>query len=251
MALVPRPAVGDRQPERNADGTRRRGPAGHLHGGCARPGAQLTGHVERISPATGSEFSVLPADNATGNFVKIAQRIPVRIRIDPDQAAERAAAARDVGGRQHRYERTAVCTGQHPRRGAAMTPPKAHDMLVTRGIGAVVLAIATVAGACRLRGRPPAGAGLDGRRSNGLADTPVGIPAQQPAGYGRLVEDLRRPGARSDDSAGAAEQQQPAHRAQPGRGIPGARSRSTPAGRPRWTSAPGRRVPGRVTTPAR
>ncbi|PUA19854.1 HlyD family secretion protein [Glaciimonas sp. PCH181] len=48
--------------------------------------AQLRGHVERISPATGSEFSVLPADNATGNYVKIAQRIPVRISIDPDQA---------------------------------------------------------------------------------------------------------------------------------------------------------------------
>jgi multidrug resistance efflux pump len=47
--------------------------------------ATLTGQVERISPATGSEFSVLPADNATGNYVKIAQRIPVRIRIDPGQ----------------------------------------------------------------------------------------------------------------------------------------------------------------------
>jgi multidrug resistance efflux pump len=47
--------------------------------------ARLSGHVEEISPAAGSEFSVLPADNATGNFVKIAQRIPVRIRIDPDQ----------------------------------------------------------------------------------------------------------------------------------------------------------------------
>jgi multidrug resistance efflux pump len=48
-------------------------------------GALLTGVVERISPATGSEFAVLPADNATGNFVKIAQRIPVRIRIDAGQ----------------------------------------------------------------------------------------------------------------------------------------------------------------------
>jgi multidrug resistance efflux pump len=47
--------------------------------------ARLSGHVEEISPATGSEFAVLPADNATGNFVKIAQRIPVRIRVDPDQ----------------------------------------------------------------------------------------------------------------------------------------------------------------------
>nr|WP_315395172.1 HlyD family secretion protein [uncultured Duganella sp.] len=52
----------------------------------ALDGAVLTGQVERISPATGSEFSVLPADNATGNFVKIAQRIPVRIRIDQGQA---------------------------------------------------------------------------------------------------------------------------------------------------------------------
>ncbi|WP_217907497.1 HlyD family secretion protein [Massilia sp. BJB1822] len=51
----------------------------------ALDGATLTGQVERISPATGSEFSVLPADNATGNYVKIAQRIPVRIRIDPGQ----------------------------------------------------------------------------------------------------------------------------------------------------------------------
>jgi hypothetical protein len=48
--------------------------------------------VERISPATGSEFSVLPADNATGNYVKIAQRIPVRIRIDPGQAKARRLA---------------------------------------------------------------------------------------------------------------------------------------------------------------
>ncbi|MEG1326554.1 MAG: HlyD family secretion protein, partial [Janthinobacterium sp.] len=55
----------------------------------ALDGAVLTGQVERISPATGSEFSVLPADNATGNYLKIAQRIPVRIRIDPGQANAR------------------------------------------------------------------------------------------------------------------------------------------------------------------
>ena len=47
--------------------------------------ARLRGHVEQISPATGSEFSVIVPDNATGNFVKIAQRIPVRISIDPNQ----------------------------------------------------------------------------------------------------------------------------------------------------------------------
>jgi multidrug resistance efflux pump len=58
----------------------------------ALDGATLTGQVERISPATGSEFSVLPADNATGNYVKIAQRIPVRIRIDAGQAKARRLA---------------------------------------------------------------------------------------------------------------------------------------------------------------
>ncbi len=41
--------------------------------------------MQQISPATGSEFALLQADNATGNFVKIAQRIPVRITVDPEQ----------------------------------------------------------------------------------------------------------------------------------------------------------------------
>lgn len=45
----------------------------------------MHGRVQRISPAAGSEFSLLPADNATGNFVKISQRIPVRIVVDDDQ----------------------------------------------------------------------------------------------------------------------------------------------------------------------
>jgi len=48
--------------------------------------AELRGEVERISPATGSEFSVIRPDNATGNFTKIVQRLPVRIRIEGTQA---------------------------------------------------------------------------------------------------------------------------------------------------------------------
>lgn len=48
-------------------------------------GGRLRGHVERISPATGSEFAVLKPDNATGNFTKVPQRISIRISIDPDQ----------------------------------------------------------------------------------------------------------------------------------------------------------------------
>jgi multidrug resistance efflux pump len=48
-------------------------------------GAALKGHVEQIAPATGSEFSVLRPDNASGNFTKVVQRLPVRIAIDPNQ----------------------------------------------------------------------------------------------------------------------------------------------------------------------
>ena len=48
-------------------------------------GARFTGHVENLAPAAGSEFAVLKPDNATGNFVKVAQRLAVRIRIDPGQ----------------------------------------------------------------------------------------------------------------------------------------------------------------------
>jgi len=49
------------------------------------PDAVWTGRVDTISPGTGAEFSLLPPDNASGNFTKIAQRIPVKIVLDPDQ----------------------------------------------------------------------------------------------------------------------------------------------------------------------
>lgn len=48
----------------------------------AYPGMKLKGHVESIGAGTGSEFSMLPAQNATGNWVKVIQRVPVRIAID-------------------------------------------------------------------------------------------------------------------------------------------------------------------------
>ena len=47
----------------------------------AVPGVTYNGRVERISDATGSAFSMIPTDNATGNFVKIEQRVPVRISL--------------------------------------------------------------------------------------------------------------------------------------------------------------------------
>lgn len=51
------------------------------------PDVAWEGVVQSISPATGAEFSVIPAQNATGNWVKIAQRVPVRISIKPNKNA--------------------------------------------------------------------------------------------------------------------------------------------------------------------
>ena len=51
----------------------------------AYPDQVWHGTVASVSPATGSEFSVLPAQNATGNWVKVVQRIPVRIAVDTDE----------------------------------------------------------------------------------------------------------------------------------------------------------------------
>jgi membrane fusion protein (multidrug efflux system) len=45
-------------------------------------GARLRGHVDSLSPASGLEFALLPPDNATGNFTKIVQRVPVKITLD-------------------------------------------------------------------------------------------------------------------------------------------------------------------------
>jgi membrane fusion protein (multidrug efflux system) len=49
------------------------------------PGVTLAGHVDSVSPASGLEFALLPPDNATGNFTKIVQRIPVKIALDNDR----------------------------------------------------------------------------------------------------------------------------------------------------------------------
>ena len=47
---------------------------------------KLRGRVERIAPATGAQVALLPPDNATGNFTKVVQRIPVRIMLDKNQS---------------------------------------------------------------------------------------------------------------------------------------------------------------------
>ena len=53
------------------------------------PDEKWRGRVERIAPASGSQFALLPPDNATGNFTKVVQRIPVRIMFDNGQSLDR------------------------------------------------------------------------------------------------------------------------------------------------------------------
>ena len=60
------------------------------------PGLTLTAQVIGISPATGSEFSLLPAQNATGNWVKVVQRLPVRLAIDVTQTPKQLRAGMTV-----------------------------------------------------------------------------------------------------------------------------------------------------------
>ena len=87
------------------------------------PGVKFTGNVVSVSPGTGSQFSVLPPENATGNWVKVVQRLPVRIeleRVDPDfplHAGLSANVAVDTQFRRHLFrsaeqldERTAAAT---------------------------------------------------------------------------------------------------------------------------------------------
>jgi membrane fusion protein (multidrug efflux system) len=57
----------------------------------AYPGLKMTGHVASIGSGTGSEFSVLPAQNANGNWVKVTQRVPVRIAFDKKPPREMIA----------------------------------------------------------------------------------------------------------------------------------------------------------------
>jgi membrane fusion protein (multidrug efflux system) len=58
----------------------------------ALPGVELHGTVDSLSPASGAQFALLPPDNATGNFTKVVQRVPVKIVLDP-------AGSREVGER--------------------------------------------------------------------------------------------------------------------------------------------------------
>lgn len=50
------------------------------------PGVKIAGHVDSLSPASGQELALLPPDNATGNFTKVVQRIPVKFVLEPNAA---------------------------------------------------------------------------------------------------------------------------------------------------------------------
>jgi len=52
------------------------------------PGRKFTGTIESVAPASGAKFSILPPDNATGNFTKVVQRVPVKIVFDPRSIAD-------------------------------------------------------------------------------------------------------------------------------------------------------------------
>ncbi len=68
--------------------------------------AAVDGAVDSLAPATGALFSLLPPENATGNFTKVVQRVPVKITLDPGPGrACRLAARRAVGDRRGGYAR--------------------------------------------------------------------------------------------------------------------------------------------------
>jgi membrane fusion protein (multidrug efflux system) len=80
----------------------------------AFPDHDVKGHVESFSPGTGSSFSVLPAENATGNWVKVVQRLPIQIAIDnlpadiPLSAGLSASVKVDTGHERHLFGRDTV-----------------------------------------------------------------------------------------------------------------------------------------------
>ena len=89
----------------------------------ALPDLVLHGAVESFSPGTGAQFALLPSENATGNFTKIVQRVPVRIRVQADAALRDRllpglSVTVDVDTRDH---------GQGPSHAQAQAPAAAPD----------------------------------------------------------------------------------------------------------------------------
>ncbi|WP_097092948.1 HlyD family secretion protein [Novosphingobium sp. Chol11] len=90
----------------------------------ALPGMTLHGHVASLAPGTGAQFSLLPPQNATGNFTKIVQRVPVRIAIDADPSIKKLllpgmSVGVSVDTRSAREELERLKSNQQVRREAA------------------------------------------------------------------------------------------------------------------------------------
>ena len=94
------------------------------------PGATVHGYVDSLAPASGEEFALLPPDNATGNFTKIVQRIPVKIAIDPNDPLSAGcvracrSSRRSTPSRRTRLPREGVVTGASDRSGELAVPLK-------------------------------------------------------------------------------------------------------------------------------
>ena len=84
MSLVPTPAPMWSRTSRKRSSPMCAGPAVDIDVDMF-PGTVVHGHVDSLAPASGQEFALLPPDNATGNFTKVVQRIPVKIALDGDR----------------------------------------------------------------------------------------------------------------------------------------------------------------------
>ena len=65
------------------------------------PGQIIHGRVLEIAPASGSQFALLPPDNATGNFTKVIQRVPVKIALDDPELATKLQPGLSVTATVH------------------------------------------------------------------------------------------------------------------------------------------------------
>jgi len=94
----------------------------------AFPGRELKAHVASFSPGTGNSFSLLPAENASGNWVKVVQRLPVEIALDeiprdlPLHAGLSADVTVDTGHRRHLFGADTPPTSPGPPKGAPTAP---------------------------------------------------------------------------------------------------------------------------------
>ncbi|MES2462367.1 MAG: efflux RND transporter periplasmic adaptor subunit [Armatimonadota bacterium] len=146
----------------------------------AFPGKEFKGIVASVSEATGATTSLLPPDNATGNFTKVVQRVPVKIAIVPEEDDEESASAEDIARlRQGMSVAATVETTDkedHPDRVPANYDGHSRGESLNTGQGGA-----------QGDGSDSAGSGLNTGSAQGNADAsqdPTGAPAQAPPSVG-------------------------------------------------------------------